>query len=220
MSTPGKVRGSTTIDAQTQTPFERTELAGWGLRFGAWILDALMIIGIPGILFLIFLLVEPNSAADIKAIENDTEPSNIFFIGLGVALLIWIPLCFAWEIIWPLTKIQGKPAQVLLGFRIANLQGERISTGQSVGRFFSKWLYGLSLIGTGLHIATAFTIGLSGRRQAIHDMMPNTICVRKEALDRFIGRQQAALGIQPPPPSGSLPITTGPPPPVSPISLP
>ncbi|MBS3800254.1 MAG: RDD family protein, partial [Thioalkalivibrio sp.] len=64
----------------------------------------------------------------------------------------------------------------LFGLRVVDFDGERISFARATGRHFASILSGLTL-GIG-YIMVAFT----RRRQALHDLIAQTLVVRKEWL--------------------------------------
>jgi hypothetical protein len=88
----------------------------------------------------------------------------------------------------------ARPGQSAAGFRVVRAQDlTPLTTSRSFGRFGGKLLYSIPTLGSGLTFITAFTIGLTEKKQAIHDMVGGTVCVRKSALARRgIGPDTAA----------------------------
>lgn len=172
----------------------RDELAGWWARLGGWILDgiiALLVIGSATILVgVVGYLLDPDGIerAFDWFIEDqyldgaDIGNSWIWLVLVGGVLVIGYVL---WEVLWIRSARMAKPGQSVAGFRVVRVEGlERLSTGRAVGRMFSKALYNVPNLGFLVTVASAFTIGLTERRQGLHDMIAGTACVRKDALAR------------------------------------
>lgn len=222
-------------------PLRREELAGWWQRLGASFLDGIIVVLLLGIaaalLTLLAWLVDPG-AVELTLAWGDDEVSDEAYGAsnawwwlavVGPLLLVGYLL---WEVLWIRSaKHMARPGQWLAGFRVVRAEGiERVSTGRAVGRMAAKWLYNVPQAGTLATLASAFTIGLTKRRQGLHDMIGGTVCVRRDALARRgIGpdandeslvrhaewRSQAA-GAPAPPPAVGVPQGQVPPPPPSP----
>ena len=70
---------------------------------------------------------------------------------------------------------QATPGKRLMGLKVTNDRGERISFGRATGRFFGKMVTGLIPFGIGWMLA-----GWTGRKQALHDMMASTCVVLRD----------------------------------------
>ncbi|MEO8010053.1 MAG: RDD family protein, partial [Dokdonella sp.] len=141
--------------------------AGFWRRVAAYMVDSILV-GI--VLGLLFGLLSLASAAAVAS-----ENAGIVFgvLGLGYVLAIVITwLYFA--------KLESSPRQATIGKRVMGLKvtddkGARISFGRASGRFFSKIVTGLIPFGIGYMLA-----GWTGRKQALHDMMATTFVVFNE----------------------------------------
>ncbi|WP_397596887.1 RDD family protein [Silanimonas sp.] len=83
---------------------------------------------------------------------------------------------------------QASPGKQLVGIKVARPDGERISFARSVGRYFANWL-------------NIFTLGLSyllplftEKRQALHDLICDTVVVDRWAFTDSPERQTEELG--------------------------
>jgi uncharacterized RDD family membrane protein YckC len=83
---------------------------------------------------------------------------------------------------------QASPGKQLVGIKIARPDGERISFARSVGRYFANWL-------------NIFTLGLTyllplftEKRQALHDLICDTVVVDRWAFTDSPERQTEELG--------------------------
>lgn len=143
--------------------------AGFWRRFAAYTADSLILM-IP--MLLIFGLL--GYMAFKAAMSGDGSGGMLFFLYflayVGAIVGSW--LYFA--------KYESGAGQAtigkrLMGLKVTNVQGERISFGRATGRFFGKMVTGLIPFGIGWMLA-----GWTGRKQAIHDMMCSTCVVFKE----------------------------------------
>ena len=70
------------------------------------------------------------------------------------------------------SRWQATPGKMLLGMKVTDLQGRRLSFLQASGRALGKWLSGF-LLGMG-YVLVAFT----DRKQGLHDLMAGTLVRR------------------------------------------
>jgi len=92
------------------------------------------------------------------------------FFSLGWIILVW--LYFA---LMESSTRQATIGKRALGIKVCTTDGQRISFGRATGRFFGRWLSSLLLyIG---YLMAAFT----RRRQALHDLIADTLVVREAA---------------------------------------
>lgn len=117
----------------------------------------------------------------------------------GFWLLIWLIGHWLYYTGLHASQWQATLGKRLLGLRVVNLEGQRISFGHATGRYFAEFLSALILlIG---YLMVAFT----ERKQGLHDMLANTLVVKPEAIS-VIGNPIPYAGpkarepIQKPPP--------------------
>ena len=131
--------------------------AGFWLRFCAAMIDG-VITSIPGWVI--------AGTWAITAIEP----------GVGVRLATdGLSLVVGWlyEALFTSSAYQATPGKLLLGIRVTDVAGERISFARATGRHFAKIISAIILlIG---YIMAAFT----ERKQALHDLMAGTLVVKK-----------------------------------------
>ena len=143
--------------------------AGFWLRFVAYIIDA-MILGIVGI-GAFFPLFRANLHAFTaenpwEVYTNFSRP--IFAIRLLALMLSWIYYASMESSTWQATL--GKK---ILGLRVTDLAGNRISFARASGRFFGKILSGM-ILGIGFLMA-----GFTARKQALHDILAGCLVLRQ-----------------------------------------
>lgn len=157
---------------------EATEYAGFWVRFGAYIIDSI-IIGIPaGIVSFIGMFIVMGTTSDIDRIMNDPAymPSDgeaVAFVGgyLVVTLVIFLITVLYFAILHS-SKWQATVGKKLVGIKVTDLNGNRISFWRAFGRLLAMCLSGILAIG---YIMAAFT----EKKQGLHDMIAGTLVVKK-----------------------------------------
>lgn len=153
----------------TQVTRSQTGYAGFWLRFVAYIIDAI-ILGVVG-LFTLFPLFKANmhafSTGNIW--ELYTSPSRPLFAMRMLALMLsWVYYASLESSAWQATL--GKK---VLGLKVTDLAGNRITFGRASGRFFGKILSGM-ILGIGFLMA-----GFTERKQALHDILASCLVLRQ-----------------------------------------
>lgn len=139
-----------------------TELAGFWRRFGAYIIDAVILAVIAGILQAIVNAIARVSTSDTTSIS----------ISGGIIALVLYLVYFGY--LW--SRYGQTVGYLALNMRLVRVDGAPIGLGTSVARAFLVWLsFAICLIPA---IISAFMIGLGRQKQAIHDVMVGTIVVR------------------------------------------
>ncbi len=145
-------------------PYTAPAYAGFWLRVLAWFIDALIScavffpLGIAIGLIMMASGSDPNSG-DMILVRLSTNGLSI------VAGWLYYSLCES-------SSWQGTVGKKVLGLRVTDLDGQRISFANATGRHFGKILSGL-ILGIGF-IMVAFT----ERKQGLHDIMASTLVVR------------------------------------------
>jgi uncharacterized RDD family membrane protein YckC len=149
-----------------QTP---VAYAGFWLRFVAYIIDAITL-GIAGV-GAFFPLFRANIHAFTSQSPWEVYTSNsrpLFAIRLLALMLSWIYYASLESSTWQATL--GKK---ILGLKVTDLMGNRISFARASGRFFGKILSGM-ILGIGFLMA-----GFTQRKQALHDILAGCLVLRQ-----------------------------------------
>ena len=129
----------------------RADYAGFWQRLGAYLIDTLLIfVGAVLVGFLIGVVAGEGAA------------------GIAVAYLLIFVGSLLYFVLLDASERQGTIGKGALGLKVTNLEGGRISTGQSLGRNFIKWIFGIG----------AIAMFFSEKKQALHDMAASTLVVR------------------------------------------
>jgi len=154
---------------QTPAPSQPVAYAGFWLRLVAYIIDAI-ILGMAGVIAFF-----PLFRANIHAFTTQnpwevyTSMSRpLFAIRLLALMLGWIYYASMESSSWQATL--GKK---ILGLRVTDLAGNRITFARASGRFFGKILSGM-ILGIGFLMA-----GFTARKQALHDILAGCLVLRQ-----------------------------------------
>jgi uncharacterized RDD family membrane protein YckC len=161
--------GQTTPNPATigGAPFQLAEFLP---RVGAALLDALFLglIGcIPNVLVVVMLTMATTKANN----PDDAQAAGILanvcmnIIGFVVAAIYYITL--------DASAKQGTWGKQIVGLRVTDLEGRRISVGRAIGRFFARYLT-VCTCGIGF-LLPLFT----QKRQTLHDLICGCIVVNK-----------------------------------------
>ena len=107
-------------------------------------------------------------------------------IGAGIVFIFYCLLVWLYFTLFESGGWQATPGKRLLGLRVTDLSGDRISFGRASGRYFSKILSFLVFF-IGFIMA-----GLTDKKQGLHDKFAGTLVLRGNA-----GAEGASLGTNP-----------------------
>lgn len=141
--------------------FSKGDYAGFWLRVAASILDSL-IIGLPVGIILVIVMI-PMMLQD----------SNFYDGGFtGILYLVSIVGTWLYYALMESSSWQGTLGKKIVGIKVTDLDGNRISFGRATGRYFGKMLSGIFYIGFIMVAATE-------KKQGLHDMLASCLVVKK-----------------------------------------
>lgn len=155
------------------------QFAGFGPRFGALLLDGL-IVGVPlmivyAIAFSLFFA-GLNPVTDATGEFVDANPNSAVLGVGGVLFLVVLLIAFLYEPLMTARKGPGNGQTIgkkIVGIRVVNMQNGPITTGQAWGRYLLKSLVSGSVFYLGYLWALWDT-----NQQTWHDKIVNTVVVR------------------------------------------
>ncbi|PLR97477.1 RDD family protein [Bacillus sp. T33-2] len=168
---------------QKQPSHEEREYAGFWIRFAASLIDSI-VLGIPLsiVSMIIFVMIFGASGgleaflADPAAIEEGMSEEQIIAM-LGaylLTLLMNIIVSVTYFAGLHASKWQATVGKKLLGLKVTDLDGNRVSFLRALGRYLSmiflSWIF---MIG---YIMAAFT----KKKQALHDLIASTVVVKNK----------------------------------------
>lgn len=144
-------------------PKDAPTYAGFWLRAVALFIDAalLMVLSVVVVLFLYFIASRSNTV-DMELFLNGANGLGIIVSWLYYALL-------------ESSAAQATFGKRLLGLKVTDLAGNKISFARATGRYFGKVLSSLTLL-IGYLLA-----GITQKKQALHDMLASTVVVNSNA---------------------------------------
>jgi uncharacterized RDD family membrane protein YckC len=144
---------------------------GFWIRLVALVVDTIIVrlAVFPIVALLSFMGLRHRDFFITGRIENSDIPA---LMGTAFAAF-WVFVLVNWlyEALLTSSAWQGTVGKKILGLRVTDEAGNRISFGRASGRHFAKYLSAIFLVG---FIMAAFT----DRKRALHDMMAGTL-VRK-----------------------------------------
>ncbi|EIJ81690.1 YxaI [Bacillus methanolicus PB1] len=166
-----------------QQPYEeKNEYGGFWVRFAAYLIDSI-ILGIPlTILSFIITVVFFGASGGFDAALTDPnyleqDPADAGAVAFAGAYLVSLLFNFIVSFLYfaglHASKWQATIGKNLLGLKVTDMDGNRISFGRALGRYLAMtFLSSIFLIG---YIITAFT----EKKQALHDLIARTVVVKK-----------------------------------------
>ncbi len=143
--------------------FQTPVYAGFWMRFLAYLIDTLL-------LSAVFFPLGLGLGLVIGA-SDGVENSPLFAAAGSLSRVVSIAAGWLYFGLLESSSWQGSVGKKLLGLRVTDMNGQRISFGKATGRYFGKILSGMiCLIG---FIMAAFT----EKKQALHDMLAGTLVV-------------------------------------------
>ncbi len=146
--------------------------AGFWLRFVAVLIDGLIM---SAVFFPVAIIIGIMGGVASVALEGGGQGAgeeiiNVFssFLNLLFIAAEWLYYAFMES-----SSKQATLGKMVLGLKVTDLNGNRISFARATGRFFGRWLSSL-ILGIG-YLMIAFT----EKKQGLHDMVAGTLVVKK-----------------------------------------
>jgi uncharacterized RDD family membrane protein YckC len=105
---------------------------------------------------------------------TDLDPQALAAI-IAASMFVWllrVIVTWLYGALFESSAWQATPGKKLLGLRVTDLDGRRISFARATGRAFGKWLSGV-MLGIG-YLIVAFT----AKKQGLHDFIAGTVVRR------------------------------------------
>jgi uncharacterized RDD family membrane protein YckC len=98
--------------------------------------------------------------------------AGLAILGGGVTIMLVLLGGWLYEALMESSSYQATLGKMILGMKVTDLYGNRISFGRATGRHFAKILSGMVLcIGF-------IMVGLTQRKQGLHDLLAGTLVRR------------------------------------------
>ena len=153
------------------------DYASFGARLAAYILDTILTtavnygLQVAALIALSVLLGSDLGLDDDGLVQGDASEGMMLLVGLGVlGLSFLVPLLYF--ALMESSSMQATLGKKLVGIKVTDARGDRISFWRAVGRYLGKIVSTMTLM-IGFLMA-AFT----KKRQALHDMIASTLVLR------------------------------------------
>jgi uncharacterized RDD family membrane protein YckC len=150
----------------------RVQYAGFWIRFVAILLDGIILsIVLSPFSFAIF----GAMGVSARIAQNSDDPERamaLLFPAIMFIVAISIVGKWLYEALLTSSSKQATIGKMACGLRVTDLQGQRLTFARASGRFFAKYVSGLTLC-IGYIIA-----GFTERKQALHDFIAGTYVLK------------------------------------------
>jgi len=140
--------------------------AGFWRRAGAYLLDELIMLVL---IIVIAVLVVVPTVFLVTFLGRELDSDRYSDL---VGSLIAIPVAWLYPTLLESSKLQATLGKRLLGMRVTDEHGARVSFGRANGRYWSKFLSSI-LLGAGY-----IMVAINPRKQGLHDRIAHTLVVR------------------------------------------
>lgn len=168
--------------------------AGFWKRLAAAVIDSCVLTAAMLIVMFIGMLALGGAmAVSAQDMLSDLAQGTL---GVSAILVIYglpIVLQIAYFTWMHASSSQATLGKMAIGIKVTRGTGEALTLGRSFGRWCAYFVLNLPCgIGT---LISAFTCGLSERKQGLHDMMADTLVVDRWAFTAHPERQRRELGV-------------------------
>ncbi len=159
-----------------------TNYAGFWLRLAAYILDYFIIqilqsiVILPLLTLMGFDLLKNSEEIDLEWLSQ-AEPAvalNVMINNIGELMILGLVITLLYYAFMESSKYKATIGKMVLRLEVTDLNGIPLNLGLALIRNFSK------LFSTLFFLIGYLLIGLTPKKQGLHDMMANTLVLRKE----------------------------------------
>lgn len=168
--------------------------AGFWKRLAASIIDSIIMT----VVMLLVLAVGFGVLGGFGAFSAGAQSSDLmtgalgvfFIVGIYIIPIILQAVYFTWM---HASGSQATLGKMAVGIKVARGDGTPLALGRSFGRWAAYFFFNLASCGIAT-IVSAFMVGLTQRKQGLHDMVADTLVVDKWAFTAHPERQRRDLG--------------------------
>ncbi|MGX5731436.1 RDD family protein [Pseudoxanthomonas beigongshangi] len=167
---------------------------GFWKRFAASFIDGMVMMVVTLVVVMVGVMLTGGAAAlSPQAFANDMMRGTLgltFILAFYVLPILAQAAYFTWM---HASASQATLGKLAVGIKVARTNGEALTLGRSFGRWCAYFF--LNLVSCGLTtLISAFTVGLTDRKQGLHDMIADTLVVDRWAFTANPERQRRELG--------------------------
>ena len=169
-------------------------MAGLWKRFAASFIDGMVMMVVTLVMVMVGVMLTGGAAAlSPQAFANDMMRGTLgltFILAIYVVPIIVQAGYFTWM---HASASQATLGKLAVGIKVARTDGQALTPGRSFGRWCAYFF--LNLVSCGVTtLVSAFTVGLTERKQSLHDMIADTLVVDRWAFTAHPERQRRELG--------------------------
>lgn len=149
-------------------PVSAIGYGGFWIRVVAFIIDAIIVRVVVAPIGMVF-----GAMGLAGGMMHGVPHIGFAMLGGGITFILAIFGNWLYEAFMESSSYQATVGKMILGLKVTDLNGNRISFERATGRHFAKWLSGLILcIGY-------IMVGFTDRKQGLHDLLAGTLVLRK-----------------------------------------
>ena len=154
----------------------QVKYAGFWLRFVAYLIDDIIIGAIGFVISLPFIGTIIFSGIALSELDSCEESKFLGIAGIvGTVLLLAITIAAVGWFYFALmesSKQQATLGKMVLGLKVTDMEGNKISFARATGRYFGK------IISNMIFMIGYILAGLTEKKQALHDMIAGCLVIR------------------------------------------
>lgn len=184
---------STSYGATAVVDGHEVVYAGFWKRFAAASIDGLIMSSVLLVVFLVGVLMFGGFASFAGGLGSpDASAGMMVFLVVGIYIfpIIVQALYFTWT---QASLSQASLGKRAVGIKVVRTDGQRMSTARSFGRWAGMFLSYLVSCGVA-YLVSGIMAGVTMRKQALHDLVSDTLVVDKWAFTEYPERQRRELG--------------------------
>ncbi|QEE26195.1 RDD family protein [Rhodanobacter glycinis] len=169
------------------------DYAGFWKRFGAWVIDYLILM-VPITIIAVSMGATAAFEHFMAQMHSGTAPAVAaaeYGKTVRPATIIAMIIGFIYYVAFECSKLQATPGKLAVGMRVTDLNGQRLGVGRSVARNVIRLVNVITaLLPFICYIVTAWT----ERKQGLHDMMAKTLVLNGRASEFHDAPVQPSTG--------------------------
>ena len=168
------------------------DFAGFWLRFGAWVIDYIILM-VPFTAISLSMGLGAAMSQLLSQMETDQQAAiEAYAIAIKPITFVLLVIGFAYYAFFESSKWQATPGKMAVGIRVTDVDGNRLGIGRAAGRnavrLANAFTFFVPLV---FYVTAAFT----QRKQGVHDLLASTYVV--------MGRADKATVVAPAPRTGT-----------------
>jgi uncharacterized RDD family membrane protein YckC len=151
---------------QAITPVAGVGYGGFWIRVVAAIIDAIILRVVVAPVGMIF------GGLGMAGMMSGIPHAGLHILGGGITIILLIFGSWLYEAFMESSSYQATLGKMIFGMKVTDLNGNRISFERATGRHFAKWL------STIIMCIGFIMVGLTDRKQGLHDLLAGTLVRR------------------------------------------